>query len=1571
MKDKRSFGRGMCVAIILAFTSAPISTIAQNVYAPYEKSVNPFTGDLGWGTPLTTLTGSHGESFPISIGYSSNIGTNTPASWVGLGWNLDVGTINRQMLGFPDDDDSYTQHERYYKNGVEVTADYEKTIGVGPMHYTSFTQAADQTMDVMFSSFDEAGQILTPAFDKFHVSSPLLSNSFSLVQHEVPELVTGSETEYKKFFGSSPNEIKFKQFKSNGIDYKSADDANDATTNFASFQFENDPLSTYYIEYFTNADISKSNPDLKVQYDFIEYHDESGTAFDRSSLNTNMPNSIGAFTVVTPEGMKLYFSLPVLTKSVHSYYFPVDDNGNIELINEATHSIEKDDAFISSWKLTAITGPSYIDANSNGYPDDGDEGYWIRFSYSKWADDFEERTPYYDLNSGITAAEQKYFEDTERISQANVSITKKELYYIDAIETDIEKVVFFKDLRKDEFGDVSGNTLAHPQLLLKRVVRFWKDGLSISKNNSVTSQSSNFISPNTGTLATYRDKIYLEADYQAGSFASNILNHKSLTFDYSLAPKYYNNIDHFVAYASRSKINQANTTNDDIYSKPTISGTAGKLTLQEIQHFENGNVNIFDKHQFNYTGLNPDYHHDYFDYWGNYNPSVTNRNKLRFRSGQNPQNICSWLMDEIIYPNGTKLEVNYEPDRYKSYLQNSSPNPTTGMVIGKNMKIISINSSNSTAVVEVELFSDSDKELLESLAGRTVTFHSRIWTPCGSSVDYIYLYGTRFYSGSNSNLTFSNLTVNNKVTMTCHISNDGNSQYSLDPSCTSLPLNTNITNLNWVYFTSDDNTTYGGGSRVSDLRIYESALSSDYFKVDYTYHNGVATASPADVYMAPEGYGIGNRNTPFNALPSQVGYGKVELAHYGLDFSKKDRSEMEFKHVNKGNQNFFRGSLSVTSSADNLCVIDPNWINTISIKAIWRMMMENDSEKIENVPPLIQCVISSYVNDVIIAGNSNLSSSDYNNWQLIEAFIYGNPTIADVPFLKSTSTGHLYCTRSSVSCDDEKIVYPASTNYYNFYDPISDGGVRRVYNLLDESELFGQMIRLSTYDEDDNLILRDDYQYATKAKMTMRYANSFGKKADVDAGTKIRRNEVVHTKTYSYPRRKNIYNNGLRYYEEITAFHPNTGKVTESTYYNPTKGIDKIETTYLVDDNTYSAISSKSNLKLLYENMVGIDPEKATSATHDPSVRSNLIEIKWKEKKTLKGIDDKENIYLDQNALSSALNTEESTQAFSKTTDYRVYDSNSDKFIFENRDVYTAKHPALVEPSILSLDRNGTQFDLSEQKLVDERRLTLESFNHQTELRSAVRYVHDGRFPMAQVTNCSYMSFTCSGFETVEDGTPYFEGEVRGSSLRYKPTVSDITEAHTGEYVLRLTSSNDEAYFTTNTLGSPSQLMTGRHYLASVWVNNSSYTGTPQLKVEIDGTTDGGTTTYYQAYTKDINTSGNVVIGDWTLLEIVFEVPEAYVSDNPNSAVPGQAFEELRITLSNSGTCYFDDLRFHPVDVPLEVSVYDPKHGRVSHALDNNNMYEKYIYDAAGRVIETYREIPSGVFKSSENNYQN
>lgn len=102
-----------------ALTSGP-SQPEFNSFTPIGTSdmVNLSSGDFNYNIPIMDVGG-----YPLNLAYDSGITMDQEASWVGLGWNLNVGQINRQVRGLPDDFDG---DEITYENNLLAN----KTTGI-------------------------------------------------------------------------------------------------------------------------------------------------------------------------------------------------------------------------------------------------------------------------------------------------------------------------------------------------------------------------------------------------------------------------------------------------------------------------------------------------------------------------------------------------------------------------------------------------------------------------------------------------------------------------------------------------------------------------------------------------------------------------------------------------------------------------------------------------------------------------------------------------------------------------------------------------------------------------------------------------------------------------------------------------------------------------------------------------------------------------------------------------------------------------------------------------------------------------------------------------------------------------------------------------------------------------------------------------------------------------------------------------------------------------------------------------------------------------------------------------
>lgn len=102
------------VAILLSCTMVyqmvyPLRALALNAgpsqpefqgFAPIGTSslIDPFSGDFSYNIPILEI-----EGYPLNLIYHTTSNVEEEASWVGYGWNINVGTLNRSVRGLPDD----------------------------------------------------------------------------------------------------------------------------------------------------------------------------------------------------------------------------------------------------------------------------------------------------------------------------------------------------------------------------------------------------------------------------------------------------------------------------------------------------------------------------------------------------------------------------------------------------------------------------------------------------------------------------------------------------------------------------------------------------------------------------------------------------------------------------------------------------------------------------------------------------------------------------------------------------------------------------------------------------------------------------------------------------------------------------------------------------------------------------------------------------------------------------------------------------------------------------------------------------------------------------------------------------------------------------------------------------------------------------------------------------------------------------------------------------------------------------------------------------------------------------
>ncbi len=111
---------------LFALTGGP-SQPEFNSFTPIGTSdmVNLSSGDFNYNIPIMDVGG-----YPLNLAYDSGITMDQEASWVGLGWNLNVGQISRNVRGIPDD---FKGDQMIYENNMKENV----TIGASTNVFAS------------------------------------------------------------------------------------------------------------------------------------------------------------------------------------------------------------------------------------------------------------------------------------------------------------------------------------------------------------------------------------------------------------------------------------------------------------------------------------------------------------------------------------------------------------------------------------------------------------------------------------------------------------------------------------------------------------------------------------------------------------------------------------------------------------------------------------------------------------------------------------------------------------------------------------------------------------------------------------------------------------------------------------------------------------------------------------------------------------------------------------------------------------------------------------------------------------------------------------------------------------------------------------------------------------------------------------------------------------------------------------------------------------------------------------------------------------------------------------------
>ncbi len=385
---------------------------------------------------------------------------------------------------------------------------------------------------------------------------------------------------------------------------------------------------------------------------------------DRGESSTdNLDKRIGEFEVTNKQGIRYVYGLPLYAKNEKQISFSVDASVTDHIVYANENNAERKfghetkDRYASSFLLTEVTTPDYIDVDHNG-PDADDFGGWTKFNYTKtYGEKGTESTAYYHWRNpyrGLTYIPGDISNAKDDLGSYESG--DREVAYVSSIETATHIAVF-------ELNDNSSTSTE------KRT-----DGLSAADDASANTSSS---AQGTQRLH-YLKTIKLYAKDEEGNQGELI---KTVHFEYdnSLVKGQPNSDGANGSNGKRTltKIwfEYANVHNTGIspytfeYAYPT------DITYPSpFGNETNDTLSIVSDYAASTVNQNPDYNADNSDVWGMYQENGTTNhyeNYFPWVDQATPSatfDPAAWHLKRIKLPTGAEIHVQYEQNDY-NYVQ--------------------------------------------------------------------------------------------------------------------------------------------------------------------------------------------------------------------------------------------------------------------------------------------------------------------------------------------------------------------------------------------------------------------------------------------------------------------------------------------------------------------------------------------------------------------------------------------------------------------------------------------------------------------------------------------------------------------------------------------------------------------------------------------------------------------------------------------------------------------------------------------------------------------------------------
>lgn len=1245
-----------------------------------------------------------------------------------------------------------------------------------------------------------------------------------------------------------------------------------------------------HIEWYTNNQIIQGIPDKNPRADgFREYN---GGGFNRSVLPAMQ---IGGYMITNSSGVTYHYALPVYTFNEVVYSENVNkDKGN------TFNSLKRPTKYAYQWLLTAVTGPDYVDNNFNGLADKGDVGYWVNFTYTKYASDYNWRNP-----------GESYHIDLDN-NFKNYSSGQKEVYYLESVRTASHIAVFQKSVRFDsrEVTNITEGgfeprtvTQKHPSRVIceeQCKSQYCSDGNCTNAAYTTCMQGCADAFPDPiqvkenskSALRLDRINLYRVDDYDGGKAGLEYtIRSIDFSYDYSLAPETPNSYD-FTSYSNKLgkltlntvkfvgknrvslippivfsyDINESINTDAYIYSvdgsRATISIESGDISL--TSKLAGGDIiKFFQAGQMKYALVR-----------GTVPKAGGAAEMILQNLGSNP--VTTGAMTSIVKTKNPPYGKN-KYDIWNMYKANADDamvekDVNSGRLVDPvssratdawSLRTIT-NSLGSTTVFEYEsddystvvlnqayhfqiasAYVQSNKTYLRLWDDVEVNKVFKVGDPLNTLIVYNRQTGCEGFNPQISELqnTIQGFGSDNSVIIPTAL------QFVEDPAC---PGSNNF--LAGHLGSSAPLFHYGGGIRVKSIKLISSTGTSI---TTYSYQDPANESSGVTSY---EPYTLGA-----SVQEEVTMHGRARGVYSATDrYGDGDYMKKLFKGFSKlmplGRE------VPAPGVMYKHVTVKDSFINPDGHKEDMPDYSAYEFEVFDKDQVQVNAISNDFRDDVS-------GSYDGINYASVRK---KNIVVEDYTSRIGSLKKHTRYNRSG-----SVVSKVAETTYGYLHDATPDDN-RKYFEKL--SAFNHQGLIQETFID---IKFRDQIALWGLVSRRHQYPNIRVSETNVN------------------------YLTGIKSVTRNLAFDFYAGNVSKQLNYDSYGNayLTESEAAYHHYANMGFKVLNNTNRNMLTQNGASysyvVDKQKILN--NDPSGKTGLLTAgiqTWSDRTPVIGLTNQPGIW----RMSSSF----------------LWNGNSD---LQSDGSYPIDGFSPYQFNAISDVANANWLRTSQITLYDAYSHALEAKDVNGNYAATIMDIAQQKV-IASAAPASYQEIACSGAENLIGTSGKDGGVARGDG---NPSAS---HSHTGKYSLLVGSGAKGFNYTLNAATTD----LSKKYRASVWVYAPGYaeTQTDLNKIEL----------YYKI--GELETKVSPVLQknkskSWYLLNIDI---------NPSAA--GQVYVGVRNN-SQRGV-YFDDFRVHPLDASMTSYVYDPVSDEVSYILDNKNLYTHYEYDAMGRVIRITRE---------------